>query len=102
MTTLQNVTAFAYDKRGRLLSIGRNSYVKTHPLQAKIAKSVGENHKIFLHAEVAALVKIKQWNRVHKLVVTRYSKTGEPMLAKPCKVCQQVIKMARIAHIEHT
>ena len=102
MTALQNVTAFAYDRKGRLLSVGRNSYVKTHPLQAKVAKEVGEHYKIFLHAEVAALVKVKDWNRVHKLVVTRYSKDGKPVLAKPCKVCQRVINLANIDHVEHT
>ena len=88
MTTMQNITAFAYDKKGRLLSVGRNSYVKTHPLQARMAKEVGEDYKIYLHAEVAALVKVKNWTRVDKLVVTRYNKNGEPMIAKPCRVCQ--------------
>lgn len=102
MTTVHNITAFAYDRKGRLLSVGRNSYVKTHPLQARAAKEVGEDYKIFLHAEVAALVKIKDWTRVNKLVVTRYSKSGEPLLAKPCRVCQRVIKIAGIETVEHT
>lgn len=99
---MQNITAFAYDRKGRLLSVGRNSYVKTHPLQAKAAKEVGEGYKIYLHAEVAALVKIKNWHKVHKIVVTRYGKNGEPMLAKPCKVCQRVINMAGVEKVEHT
>ncbi len=99
---MQNITAFAYDKKGRLLSVGRNSYVKTHPLQARMAKEVGEDYKIYLHAEVAALVKVKNWTRVDKLVVTRYNKNGEPMIAKPCRVCQRVIKFAGINTVEHT
>ena len=102
MTTMQNITAFAYDRKGRILSIGRNSYVKTHPLQARAAKEVGEDYKIYLHAEVAALVKIKNWQKIDKLVVTRYNKNGEPMLAKPCRVCQRVIKIAGIGTGEHT
>lgn len=102
MTTMQNITAFAYDRKGRILSIGRNSYVKTHPLQARAAKEVGEDYKIYLHAEVAALVKIKNWQKIDKLVVTRYNKNGEPMLAKPCRVCQRVIKIAGIGTVEHT
>lgn len=102
MTTMQNITAFAYDRKGRILSIGRNSYVKTHPLQARAAKEVGEDYKIYLHAEVAALVKIKNWQKINKLVVTRYNKNGEPMLAKPCRVCQRVIKIAGIGTVEHT
>lgn len=99
---MQNITAFAYDRKGRLLSIGRNSYIKTHPLQARAAKEVGEDYKIYLHAEVAALVKIKNWQKIDKLVVTRYNKNGEPMLAKPCRVCQRVIKIAGISTVEHT
>lgn len=99
---MQNITAFAYDRKGRILSIGRNSYVKTHPLQARAAKEVGEDYKIYLHAEVAALVKIKNWQKIDKLVVTRYNKNGEPMLAKPCRVCQRVIKIAGISTVEHT
>lgn len=102
MTTVQNITAFAYDKKGRLLSVGRNSYVKTHPLQAKVAKEVGEDYKIYLHAEVAALIKVKDWSKVNKLVVTRYSKKGNPMLAKPCKVCQHIINLAGVETVEHT
>lgn len=99
---MQNITAFAYDRKGRLLSIGRNSYIKTHPLQAKAAKEVGEDYKIYLHAEVAALVKIKNWQKIDKLVVTRYNKNGEPMLAKPCRVCQRLINIAGINTVEHT
>jgi len=102
MNQKQNVTAILYDKRGRILSIGKNSYHKTHPLQAKSAKAVGENYKVFLHAEIDALVKAKNWNKAHKLVVTRFTKDGKPALAKPCKVCQYAINMVGIKRIEHT
>lgn len=102
MSTPQNITALIYDRKGRIISIGKNSYVKTHPLQAKFAQHVGLNDKIFLHAEVEALVKLKDWSKAHKIVITRYNKNGEPVLAKPCKVCQHAIKMANIQHVEHT
>lgn len=102
MSQKQIITALVYDKRGRLLSMGRNSYVKTHPLQAKIAEEVGEEHKIYLHAEVDALIKVKNWNKAHKIVVTRFNKYGETMLAKPCKVCERMIKLAGIKEVEHT
>ena len=39
----QNITAVIYDKRGRVLSIGKNQYLKTHPLQAKHAHAVGQH-----------------------------------------------------------
>lgn len=98
----QNITALIYDKRGRLISIGKNSYVKTHPMQAKFANQVGLEHKQFLHAEIAALVRLKDWSKAHKIVVTRYGKNGEPVLAKPCPVCERAINQAGIKHIEHT
>ena len=84
------------------MSIGRNSYVKTHPLQAKAASAVGEDSKIYLHAEIAALVKVKDWNKIYRLVVTRFDKQGNPVNAKPCKVCQYLLKQAGIEEIEHT
>lgn len=102
MSTKQNITAILYDKKGRIISIGKNSYIKTHPLQAKSAKAVGEEHKVFLHAEIDALVKARNWDKAHKLVITRFGKDGQPALAKPCRVCQHAIKMAGIKHVEHT
>lgn len=102
MSQKQNITALVYDKKGRLLSVGRNSYVKTHPLQAKMANQVGEDHKIFLHAEVDALVKIKDWNLAHTMVITRFTKDGKPALAAPCRLCAHIIKKAGILHVEHT
>lgn len=98
----QNITAIVYDRKGRILSMGKNSYVKTHPLQARFAKEAGLENKIFLHAEVDALVKLKDWDKAHKIVVMRFNKHGKPLLAKPCPVCQRAIKSAGIAHIEHT
>ena len=96
-----HVTAFVYDKRGRLLSSGQNSYVKTHPLMAKAGAKVGEPHKIYLHAEVAALIKC-DWKKAYKLVVLRYSKKGQPLIAKPCVVCQSIIEQTGIKEIEYT
>jgi deoxycytidylate deaminase len=99
----QNITAIIFDKRGRPLSIGYNSYTKTHPLQAKIAAKVGEPHKVYLHAEIDALIKLpyEHRNRAHKIVVMRYNKKGEPMNAKPCAVCQEMLSRTKM-RVEHT
>jgi deoxycytidylate deaminase len=102
MSQKQNITAILYDRRGKILSIGKNSYIKTHPLQAKSAQAVGEDYKIFLHAEIDALVKAKNWDKAHKLVITRFTKDGVPAMAKPCKVCQHAINLAGIKLVEHT
>lgn len=95
-----NITAFAYDKKGNLLSVGLNSYTKTHPLQAKYAKRSGRPAAVFLHAEVAALVKAR--GKVHKLVIMRHTKDGKAALAKPCKSCQLAINDFNVREVFHT
>ena len=32
----QNIIATVYDRRGRVLAVGKNSYVKTHPKQSYV------------------------------------------------------------------
>ena len=98
----QNVTAFVYDKRGRLLSVGRNSYVKTHPIQYKAAAAVNKPDSIYLHAEVAALVKLKDWSKAFRIDVIRYLKDGTTGTAKPCPICSRVIGQTGIKLINHT
>lgn len=102
MKTRQAITATIFDRRGRVLSIGQNSYVKTHPIQAKYAKQVGEDKKIFLHAEIHAIVKCKNLKKAHKIFVSRWDPQGNPQLAKPCPVCLSAIRASGIKIIEHT
>lgn len=102
MTTKQTLSAVIYDKRGRVISIGQNSYVKTHPLQAKHAAEVGLPDKQYLHAEIHAIVRCKDLTKAHKIFVSRWDKKGNPMLAKPCPVCVSAIEAAGIQLIEHT
>lgn len=102
MSTRQNLTAIIYDKRGRVISVGQNSYYKTHPLQAKHAASVGLPDKQFLHAEIHAIVRCKDLSKAHKIFVSRWDKKGNPMLAKPCPVCVSALEAAGIEIIEHT
>lgn len=102
MDTKHELTAFIYDKRGRIISVGKNSYVKTHPLQAKHAQQVGMKEKVYLHAEIAAIARCKDLNKAHKIFVVRTGKTGATLLAKPCPVCMSAIKAANIKYVEHT
>lgn len=103
MSTKQyEITAFIYDKRGNLLSVGKNSYVKTHPLQALHAKAVGQEHRIFMHAEINAISRCKEIDKAHKIVVTRFNSKGKPSLAKPCKICARAISFTNIQKIVHT
>lgn len=88
----QCVSAIVRDKRGRVLSVGRNSYTKTHPIQAKAAQEVGEPYKIFLHAEIDALVRLRNPTKAASIHVYRYDKAGNPVKAAPCKICQRVLQ----------
>lgn len=97
-----NITAIIYDKRGRVLSIGKNSYIKTHTKQAYYAEKVGLPDKIFLHAEIHAIVKCRNLNKAHKISVMRFDKNGNPANAKPCPVCESAIKESGIELVEHT
>lgn len=96
------LTARCYDKKGRLLSTATNNYKKTHPLQAYFASKVGQPAKIYLHAEIAAIIKAGD-KQIHKLVITRYNpKTHKALNAKPCPVCQEAIKAYGISLVSWT
>lgn len=95
-----SITALAYDKRGRLLSIGRNSYVKTHPIQARYAKLGGKPEAIYLHAEIASLIRAR--GEVYRMVITRFDSKGLPVLAKPCSACLAALDDYGVEKVEHT
>lgn len=97
-----DMTAIIYDKRGRILSVGKNSYVKTHPLQNHYACKVGLPDKQFLHAEIHAIALCKNLKKAHRIVVMRFDKNGEPKNAKPCPICESAIRAVGIKHVEHT
>lgn len=95
------VGAFAFDNRGRLLSKGTNSFVKTHPRQKKYADCVGLKYKIYLHAEVSAIIKANA--KIDTLIVARILQhTNETALAKPCPVCCEAIRQAGIKKVYFT
>lgn len=102
MSKRQAITAMIYDKRGRVLSVGQNSYVKTHPEMKKYAQQVGEPYKEYLHAEIAAILKCADLKKAHKISVFRFNADGKPALAKPCKICQGAIEAAGIKVVVHT
>lgn len=103
MSKQHDITALIYDKRGRLLSLGKNSFIRTHPLQVYWTKKAKEDpHKIYIHAEIDAIVKCRNLGKAHKIVITRFNSKGEPVNCKPCPACQLAIAHAGIKHIEHT
>ena len=100
MSKKYEVTAMAYNKRGKLLAVGTNSYTKTHPAQAKFGKRSGKPNAIYLHAELACLLRAKE--RVHRLEVFRYDNEGRPANSKPCPSCQLAIKEYGVKEVRHT
>jgi len=102
MKTRHILTARAFDKKGRLLSTATNSYTKTHPIQAYFAERVGQQAKVYLHAEIAAIIKAGD-KKIHKLVITRFNpRTHKALNAAPCPICQEAIKAYGIELVSFT
>ena len=95
------IAAAVLDKQGRVLSTGTNSYMKTHPKQKEYAEKVAQHHKSFLHAEISALVKVKN-GTPYKMVVVRVGNNGDLRLAEPCPICKEAIRQAGIKVVEYT
>jgi len=94
----QNLTAIIKDKKGKILSIGKNSYTKTHPIMYNYAKKV-EGHytkKVYLHAEIDAIIRCDDLEEAYKIEVYRINKHNQYALSKPCKVCMTAIKHTNI------
>lgn len=97
-----SVVATVYDRRGNVLSVGVNSYTKTHPVQARFAALFGRHEQVYLHAEVAAITKLPKPWKAHRIKIERYDSEGNPVCAKPCVICNAVIQATNIKRIEHT
>lgn len=95
------IVAKCYDKRGMLLSVGLNSYTKTHPIQSYFANKVGHAEKQYLHAEIAAILRAKD-KQIYRITIERYNRAGNPACAKPCPICQEAIRAFGIKIVEHT
>ncbi len=95
------VTALAYDSKGRLLSVGQNSYHKTHPLQKRFAERSSNPHRIYLHAEIDALIKARG-KQVDRLVVIGYNTNGKLVCTKLCDCCRLAINYFKVPHVEHS
>lgn len=98
----QSVTAIIYDKRGRVLSVGKNSYVKTHPKQAYYAEKAGLPDKQYLHAEIDAIIRCRDLANAHSIFVSRINKAGKTAMAKPCPVCRTALEEAGIFNVRWT
>ncbi len=99
------VFCVAADKHGRILAESSNRYDLTHPVQAKYAKKAGQEHRIYLHAEIAVLCSIaRQRIDTEKVVlyIARVGAKGNPLPACPCPVCSLALQEAGIRKIVTT
>ena len=101
-TKIHIVKATLFDRRGNIIVQAHNNYTKSHPLQARFALQVNQPDRIFLHAELSCLTKLKKRDRPHKIKVERYRKDGTPGNAKPCLICEAALKSYGIKLIEYT
>ncbi len=89
------------DKQGRIIAFGMNS-TKTHPLMvtySKLSKDTRPN-RIYLHAEVSALV--KSYRKPYAIFVTRINRQKEMAMSKPCPICTFAIQTAGIKRVYYT
>mgnify|MGYP001172896946 CR=1 FL=1 len=100
--TQHSLVATVYDRKGRILAVGYNSYTKTHPQQAAHAADAGRPEAIYQHAEISALIKAVKRGSPDKIKIERYHKDGSPALAAPCEICQLAIKKAGLRFVEYT
>src|SRR6266478_6526269 len=96
-----HMTATIWDRKGRLLSTASNSYTRSHPLQKHFAKLSGNPERIYLHAELAALLKCGT-KQPHTISVVRIKKDGTTGLAKPCAAYQLALKHWGVKVINYT
>ncbi len=104
-TTHHNITAIIYNKKGKILSIGKNSYIKTHPLMYEISKELNpleEPQRIYLHAEIDAIIRCAYIENAYKILVFRINAKNEYALAKPCEICESAINKTGIRLIEYS
>jgi len=98
----QRIAAIVTDAKGNILSTGINSYQKTHPVQARYAEKTKNQYNVFLHAEIAALVKNRYTEKAARIYIARIYRNGDYALAKPCPICSLAIKEAGIEEIFYT
>ncbi len=98
------IGAVILDRKGNVVSVGNNSYTKTHPYQKKLSQKIrvkDKEHQIYLHAEISALVKCNI--KPHTMIIARIGVDNEVFrMAKPCPLCQEALKQSGIKNVFYT
>ena len=97
------IIARCFDYTGRQISIGFNNYNKTHPMQKFFAERVGQPNKIYLHAEIQALLRAQAQDKfVHTITVESYNSCGLMENAKPCEICRAALEFYKVRAVTYT
>jgi len=89
------------DKHKYPISSSYNTYKKSHPLQKYFAEKVGHPERIYLHAEIAAILAAGT-QKIATLWVSRINSKKQYVMAKPCIICQEAIKAFDIKNVFFT
>lgn len=86
-------------RKNKVITTATNLDTKTHPFQARLAKQVGLDPKIYLHSEISALIKAKE--DADTIIVARIGGHHQNELrnSKPCPICAQALELANIKRI---
>ena len=96
------VGAVLYNSKRRVITTAVNNDYKSHPRQAWWAQRAGLDEKIYLHAEMACLIKARE--AADTIVVVRLGGHDGKSLrqAKPCKICEPALRYAGIKHVYYS
>lgn len=88
--------------KNKVISTAVNLDCKSHPLQARWAKRVGLKEKIYLHAEMKALIDARSY--ADTIIVVRLGGRGGISLrqSRPCKICEAALRYSGIRHIYYS
>lgn len=87
------VVALALDKRGRVISVGKNCYTRSHPIAKRFAQKHHLPERDRLHAELKAVIAARG-QVINTLVVARVDRDGNVCDGKPCFLCSDMLKWA--------
>lgn len=101
-TSRKKVGAVLYNSKKRVIATATNNDDKSHPRQAWWAQRVGLDEKIYLHAEMAALIKARE--DADTIVVVRLGGHDGNSLrqARPCPICEPALRYAGIKHVYYS
>jgi tRNA(Arg) A34 adenosine deaminase TadA len=87
-------------KKSKVVATAVNLEEKSHPIQARLAQKVGLAEKIYLHAEISALIKAKE--DADTIIVARVNSQNKLRMAKPCPICALALEQEGIKNVYYT